>query len=375
MGADQKPKYLNSSDNAVYQKGRNFFGGDVARAAATKSGRVILVEGYTDVVAMHQAGIRNAVGVMGTSLTDEQVQEIHRRLAPKAIIALDADSAGKDAMVRAARVGKRHGVEFEVAPLPSGKDPADILKEDGSHAIVQLMDAPVPFARFRVERELETADLSSGQGKQRAIAALVPVFSELDRGALRDELVRLVSNQLDLSPDLTDSLLRGRTSGGDDEARERSVVGANDRVRALDAPERAERAFLAQCLAAPTAGRDALHDVDVDVMFTSDLTRRAATLVSRRLAGDAAHPSPDDEELGRLMAELMVTAGDMRPSEAAVESERLSVELMRLERDIRAAQHAASGDVTPLVTQRQELKRRRDAAIARAIEETHAASE
>jgi DNA primase len=104
LGADQKPKYLNSADNAVYHKGRHLFGADVARAHATKAGSVIVAEGYTDVIAMHQAGLRNTVGLMGTALTEEQVGEL-ARLAPKVQLALDADGAGQEAMLRASRRG------------------------------------------------------------------------------------------------------------------------------------------------------------------------------------------------------------------------------------------------------------------------------
>jgi DNA primase len=377
MGADQKPKYLNSSDNAVYHKGRHLFGSDVARAVATKAGTVILVEGYTDVIAMHQAGLRNTVGVMGTALTDEQVQEIPRRLAPKAIIALDADTAGQAAMVRAARVGKRRGLEFEVAPLPPGKDPADLLKEQGPRAIAQIMQSPVPFPRFRVERELDTADLSSGQGKQAALRALAPVFAELEIGALRDELIRVVSDRVDLSADLTESLLRSEdaTTNGEPVGLRNSVSAKmGDAARALDAPERAERSFLSQCLATPSAGREALSALDIRATFTSDLMQRAAVRVRDRLSGGTDLP-PDDDALARLMAELVVKAGALGASAAAVESERLGLELLRLDRDIRAAQQAAAGDVTPLVARRQDLRRLRDAAIARLLDETHAASE
>src|SRR5919197_4576372 len=95
MGADQKPKYLNSSDNAVYRKGRHLFGADIARAPAAKAGAVVVAEGYTDVIAMHQAGLKQTVGLMGTALTDEQVGEL-ARLAPTVLLALDADAAGQE---------------------------------------------------------------------------------------------------------------------------------------------------------------------------------------------------------------------------------------------------------------------------------------
>ena len=78
MGEEQRPKYLNTAENEIYHKGRNLYGADLARAHATRAGEVILCEGYTDVIALHQAGIRNTVGLMGTALTEEQVGELAR---------------------------------------------------------------------------------------------------------------------------------------------------------------------------------------------------------------------------------------------------------------------------------------------------------
>ena len=126
MGADQKPKYLNSSDGLVFHKGRHLFGADIARTPATKAGEVIVAEGYTDVIAMHQAGLRHTVGLMGTALTDEQVGEL-ARLAPTVLLALDADAAGQEAMLRGARVAARRNLTLRVVPLPVGSDPADLV--------------------------------------------------------------------------------------------------------------------------------------------------------------------------------------------------------------------------------------------------------
>lgn len=91
-----------------------------------------------------------------------------------------------------------------------------------------------------------------------------------------------------------------------------------------------------------------------------------------RLGAELIDVPPEDEELALLIAELVVRAGQMRSSDAAVEGERLNLELLRIEREITAARTAAAGDVTPLVTRRQELKRQRDGAIARSMDETHA---
>src|SRR6185295_4793726 len=174
MGADQKPKYLNSSDSLVFHKGRHLFGADIARTPATKAGEVIVAEGYTDVIAMHQAGLRHTVGIMGTALTDEQVGEL-ARLAPRVQLALDADGAGQEAMLRAARVAAGRRLELRVVPLPPGADPADLVAGQGARAMQRLVDASVPFVRFRVERELSIGDMQSAEGKDAVIAALRPV--------------------------------------------------------------------------------------------------------------------------------------------------------------------------------------------------------
>ena len=101
LGTDQQPKYVNSPEGDVYHKGRQLFAVDIARAAAAKSQTVIVAEGYTDVLMLHQAGLRNTVGIMGTAMTPEQVEAL-AGLAPAVLLALDADSAGQEAMLRPA---------------------------------------------------------------------------------------------------------------------------------------------------------------------------------------------------------------------------------------------------------------------------------
>jgi DNA primase len=374
MGVDQKPKYLNSSDNAVYHKGRHLFGSDIARAPAAKAGTVVVAEGYTDVIAMHQAGLRHTVGLMGTALTEEQVGEL-ARMAPTVLLALDADAAGQEAMLRAARVAARRKLALRVVALPPGSDPADLVAAEGPRAMAERVEGSVPFVRFRVERELGAADLSSAEGKDAAIAALRPVFAQIPPSAMREELIALVADRTELAPALVASwLAQGAQSaapgGNGSPPRPAAVPPA-----ALDAAARAERSFLAQCLAAPTAGREALSALDLDTWFTGDLTRRAAVHLRERLAGGAADLPPGDEDLAAIVAEIVVRAGELRPSEAALEGERLTLELLGVERQIAAARAAAAGDVTPLVTHRQDLKRRRNAAIARAIDETHVATD
>ncbi len=375
LGADQQPKYLNSSDGAVFRKGRHLFGADIARAPAAKAGAVLVAEGYTDVIALHQAGLRHTVGLMGTALTDEQVGEL-ARLAPTVLLALDADSAGQEAMLRASQVAARRRLTLRVVPLPVGSDPADLVQAEGAAAMRARADASVPFVRFRVERELDRADLSRAEGKDAAIGALRPVMAEVPPSAMREELVALVADRTDLSPALVGSWLEPR--GGANGAPAAAAAPATPRAPAtalalLDAAARAERSFLAQAIALPAAGREALGALDTDATFTSPLTRRAAAHLRDHLDTPGADLPAADDELAALIAELAVAGAGLRASRSALEAETLMLELMRVEREIGAVRGAQGGDLAPLVARRQELRSRRDAAIARAMEETAAA--
>ncbi|MCW3038407.1 MAG: dnaG, partial [Solirubrobacterales bacterium] len=205
---DRGPKYLNSNDGPVFHKGKNVYASDIARAHAAKAGQVILAEGYTDVIALHQAGLRNTVGLMGTSLTTDQVTEL-ARLAPVVLLALDADSAGQEAMLRAARVAAGRKLQLRVVPLPPGMDPADLVQAQGPDAMRKLVEESVPFVAFRVQRALSTADLTTAEGKDAAIDALRPVFADVPPSALREELVRTVADRTDLAPTLVASWLGG----------------------------------------------------------------------------------------------------------------------------------------------------------------------
>ena len=208
LSSEERAKYLNSADGEVYHKGRHLFGTHLARAHAAKAGSVVLCEGYTDVIAAHQAGVRQCVGLMGTALTDEQVAEL-ARLAPTVVLALDADGAGQEAMLKAARVAAKQRFELRVAALPPGSDPAEVLERDGPEAVRALIGASLPFVRFRVERILAAGDRETPEGRDRILEQLRPVFAELAPGAMREELEREVVSRLRVSEKLVERLLAG----------------------------------------------------------------------------------------------------------------------------------------------------------------------
>ncbi|HEV2753046.1 MAG TPA: DNA primase [Solirubrobacteraceae bacterium] len=385
MDDGRGPKYLNSPEGDLFHKGGMVFGADLARAHAAKAGQVIAAEGYTDVLALHQGGLRNAVGIMGTALTEEQVGELSR-LAPTVLLALDADSAGEGAMVRAAQVAAGRRLELRVVPLPEGLDPADLIARDGAGAMRAAVERSVAFVRFRVERALLTGDLSSAEGKDVVLGELRPVLAPLPASVLREELTRLIADRMDLEPEMVTSLL-GRAAGRADAGAgvPARAGGAGGRARAegegevngvppssarpsLDRRERAERAFLAYCIALPALGREALSELEPERDLTGELSRRVAAHLREHLDQPTADLPNDDPALGSLLAELTVRADRLTASPAAFEAQRLQLALARSERELAAARSAGTS-VAELARRREELRIRFDAAIQRANEE------
>jgi DNA primase len=371
----QKPKYLNTADNDFYHKGRHLYGGDLARAAAAKAGQTILCEGYTDVIAMHQAGFTGTVGLMGTALTVEQVGELGR-LAPTVLLALDADSAGQEAMLKAASLAAKRELELRVVELPAGTDPAELLQREGAEAMRELVARSMPFVRFRVERVLAGGQDSTPEGRDRMLGELRPIFAELPQSAMRMELTRLVSGKLGLGEGLAEGLLAGKH-----DARPASVAGrpgAPAEMRVFSGREDTERAFLAQCISTPTHGQAALAEVDVEALFTSELMRRAARHLREGNVAEPLKGVPDeDRELVSLLAELTVEAGRWSVPEGPgtppmLEVQQLQLQLASIDRRIHTARAQGAGEVSELARRRGEVKQRFDRAQERAMAHTGA---
>jgi DNA primase len=384
MRADQGPKYLNTSDNELYHKGRHLYGAHLARAHATRAGEVIVCEGYTDTIALHQAGMGNSVGLMGTALTAEQVGELSR-MAHTVLLALDADAAGQEAMLRASSLAARRRIELRVVPMPAGTDPAELLREGGADAMSAAVGRSLPFVRFRVERILASGDDTSPEGRDRMIDQLRPVFAQLPPSAMRMELMRTASGRLAVP----ESIFERRMASGSrlTEAGGRNAGDAGERspsrngVPAGASPgsrrEDTERAFLALCIASPEDGQAALAGLDVDGYFSTGLLRRAA----RHLQGGeldsplgrtsaARERLERDPELKALLAELTVEAGRERANPAMLDVQRLQLELASVERQIQRVRGRQDGEVSELAGRRDELKRQFDRAYASVLEAT-----
>jgi len=376
----RRPKYLNTSDTEVYHKGLHLYGADLARPHAAKAGSVILCEGYTDVIALHQAGLQNAVGLMGTALTNDQVGEL-ARMAQTVLLALDADSAGQEAMLKASALAAKRKLELRVVALAPGTDPAELVQRDGPEAMSAAIERAVPFVRFRVERILAAGDDGSPEGRDRILEELRPVFKELPPSAMRMELTRMVSSRLAVTDAVLEQMLAARSEAPRPAGETRAGAAPQREARARSGPVSrrgdTERAFLALCIAAPEEGAAALAGLDIEEDFSSDLLRRAARHLR---AGELAAPMAerpgetpaleDDPELKGLLAELIVEAGREEADPAMLEVQRLQLELARLERGIAHARGREDTDVSGLARQKAALKLEFDRAYSRVLEQT-----
>jgi len=334
MGAGRGPKYLNTSENDLYHKGRQLFGIDVARKEAMKTARFVVVEGYTDVLALHQVGIREAVAIMGTAMTQEQLAELakigdsNRRGA--VFLALDADRAGRDAMLRAARLAEDRGIDLRVVEMPEGTDPADLVNQEGSSAFTQRMDCAVPMIEFQVRRVLADADLDTPSDRDRALGEARKLIAAVpERTATRDALVREAADRLDVPVDYVVSPSPA--------PRARLTEALPQQLSAGELALRAEREFLTRCISSGGLGRDYLSR-PADDQFSSDLLRRARDHLVSHFDDPVVGLPEDDPALGALVNDVASAAQERPPTEESVlRMSILQLEQRRIDREIRRA--------------------------------------
>ncbi len=158
---DAEPKYLNTSTTPVYTKGKFLYALNVARRAAARDDTAIVVEGYLDCIALHQAGFTNAVAALGTAFTPDQAREL-ARVASRVILCFDADPAGVEATLKSIDALAAQGVATFAVRIPDGKDPDDFIRRNGADALRALLDKPLPATQVRIDAEIDRRGAQGG---------------------------------------------------------------------------------------------------------------------------------------------------------------------------------------------------------------------
>jgi DNA primase len=219
----EPPKYINSPELEIYKKGETLFAIDLALPEIRHTKEVYLAEGYMDVIAMHQAGITNAVAPLGTAFTDDQAKLL-RRWAEKAILVFDADGAGQAAAVKGILTCRRNGLSCAVA-VPSGegevklKDPADILKNYGPEVLQKSIKCYISDFEYLIARAKSLYDTSSSEGKARAVSFIFPFIQILDSEVSKDTFIDAAADAFGASRQSVKNDLRHIASGNPGEGR------------------------------------------------------------------------------------------------------------------------------------------------------------
>ena len=196
-----EPKYLNSPETELFEKGKHLFGLERASAAIRKDDRAVVVEGYFDVIALHAVGITNAVAALGTALSSQQITQLCRCCESRRLILnFDSDGAGVRAAQRAIgeveQLALQGQLELRVLHLPAGKDPDEFLKTQGAGDYRALLDQAPLWLDWQIEQVLEGRDLARPDQFQQAVSALVALLGKLPQSAVRSHYLQRVAERL-----------------------------------------------------------------------------------------------------------------------------------------------------------------------------------
>jgi DNA primase len=204
---DSEPKYLNSPETPAYVKGEHLYGLDIARDAIRREGFAILVEGYLDLIALHQAGFENSVASLGTALTASQVKLL-ARYSERVVVSYDGDAAGVNAAAKSLDLFLERGFDVRVAAIPQGGDPDDFVKEHGAAAYDALVRQSPSYLDFLVQKELRGRDIGRPEEKVAAINAILPKLTRLESAVERAAWAGRLADALMIDDDLVMQELR-----------------------------------------------------------------------------------------------------------------------------------------------------------------------
>jgi len=217
---DQGPKYLNTPETPIYRKNQVLYGLDLAKRDISREHRVVVVEGYTDVMACHLAGITTAIATCGTAFGSDHITVLRRVMgddtaAGEVVFTFDPDEAGQKAALRAFGDEKRFAAQTYVAVAPDGLDPCDLRLKRGDSAVRALMQTKAPMFEFVIDRRLAGFDLATVEGRAGALRAAAPIVAEIRDPSLRPGYARVLARRLGLElGEVTQAVERARRGGG-----------------------------------------------------------------------------------------------------------------------------------------------------------------
>jgi DNA primase len=381
---DQGPKYLNTSETPVYKKSQILYGLDMAKKEIAKKRQVVIVEGYTDVMAAHLAGITTAVATCGTAFGDDHIRVIRRLLMDddafrgEVIFTFDGDAAGQKAALRAFGDDQKFVAQTFVAVEPSGMDPCDLRIASGDAAVRDLIARRVPLFEFAIKSEIAKHDINSAEGRVSALNQVAPLIGKIRDASLRPEYARLVAGWLGLEVDIVTSAIKKsgfrKSSPIPEAAPMESEVNLRDPILMM------EREVLKIKLQHPEMAKDwsklevnafsywAYHqlrteiDASPDIAVQELLTKSQSEDIRALITELTVEPIRTDREiseryiaaifarlrevaLSRSIAEIKSTLQRLNPTENEAQYSEVFAALVALEAERRVQKDAALGEL------------------------------
>ncbi|MFB9310003.1 DNA primase [Agromyces hippuratus] len=243
---DKGPKYLNTPETAIYHKSQVLYGLDLAKRDISKTHRVVVVEGYTDVMACHLAGITTAIATCGTSFGVDHIKVLRRVLGDasgvgEVVFTFDGDAAGQQAAIRAFGEEQRFAAQTFVAVAPDGLDPCDLRLARGDAAVRTLIESRTPMFEFVIKHTLARYDLETVEGRVAALRAAAPVVADIRDPALRPGYTRELARMLGVELGEVTRAVRSaasRPKSGESGGGQAAASGTAGAGEATDVPER-----------------------------------------------------------------------------------------------------------------------------------------
>jgi DNA primase len=238
-------KYLNTPDTAIYKKSQVLYGVDLAKREIARTGRVVVVEGYTDVMACHLSGVPVAIATCGTAFGTDHIRIVRRllgddqRLGTEVVFTFDGDEAGRKAALRAFDEDQRFVAQTYIAVAADGMDPCELRQARGDEAVKELVESRQPLFEFAIRSTLAQVDLDTAEGRVQGLRRAAPVVSRIRDTALRPEYARQLAGWLGMEVEAVSRAViaagraRSQEGGGD-----RSGDRSGDRRPAPEAPPR-----------------------------------------------------------------------------------------------------------------------------------------
>ncbi len=235
---DGEPKYLNSPETPVFHKGREIYG--LYQALRARADRLIVVEGYMDVIALAQLGIEGAVATLGTATSTEQASVLLRS-AQEVILCFDGDQPGQAAALRAVEnllPALQADRQVRVLLLPDGSDPDDLVRAEGRDSFLQRLECATPVVDFFLASLADDCDLSTVDGRARLLQQASKTLRRVPRGLLREAILGQLAEKTGLAPDRLDELLRGDTPAQQSPKRKPQTPGSTQQAELRRTPAR-----------------------------------------------------------------------------------------------------------------------------------------